>query len=94
MYGRYATSDTQNDTPRVRVIDATGQTFQLSYPTINWSGWGYITLQVVGGSSWGGANDGQFHLPLKFDTLFLFDTDQLAQKGVVYFTPPVLVSFE
>jgi hypothetical protein len=42
---------------------------------------------------WGGANDGVLHLPLKLGASFLLDSSMLAQEGVVYFTPPVLVSF-
>ncbi len=82
-----------NDYANVRVVDSTGQTFQFSYSLISNPGWSYVTLPVVSANNyWGGANDGIFHLPLRFQTLFLLDGNKVAQTSVVYFTPPVLVS--
>lgn len=107
-------------------MDATGQTFQLTYAQLTWTGWQfvpliflcffscfpsfhslsstsplffiivtfrrYVTLPFTASTYWGGANDGQFHLPLKLIASFLLDSTESANSGVVYFTPPVLVS--
>eukprot|EP00026_Physarum_polycephalum_P010130 Phypoly_transcript_10281.p1 GENE.Phypoly_transcript_10281~~Phypoly_transcript_10281.p1 ORF type:complete len:417 (+),score=61.38 Phypoly_transcript_10281:2-1252(+) len=90
--GCWIYASAQLDYARVRVVDATGQTFQLTYGQLTWTGWQYVTFAFLpGGEYWGGANDGQFHLPLKLVASFLLDSTRSANSGVVYFTPPVLI---
>ena len=49
----------------VRVVDATGQTFQRRFIGSTDGEWMPFSLVVDGiGAHWGGANDGKFHQPL------------------------------
>ena len=44
----------------VRLVDATGQTFQPGGQRLDWRGWRPVTIPLDAGSSghWGGADDG------------------------------------
>ena len=69
---------------RVRVTDATGETFQyqLGYmPSRNV----YYTVQLLGfASHWGGNDDGTLDQPLMFDSFVLDDTDGSFASGSVH----------
>ncbi len=80
---------------RLRVVDSTGQTFQMDGGKIDWKGWRYITISLSAqksGGRWGGANDGAMHYPIKWDTIFLLDnTSRQAISGEVYIAAPSLI---
>jgi len=79
---------------RLRFIDATGQCFQPSGPKVTWKGWRFVTLRLAGENAghWGGANDGQVHEPIRWDTLLLVDRDKkLASEGALYIAGPMLI---
>lgn len=86
----------KNELPRLRFVDATGQTFQAAGETIDWHGWKYVTIPMdqasVAHSHWGGANDGVVHYPIKWDTVFLLDRDsKKAAEGAVYLAGATLI---
>ena len=42
-------------------------------------------------SHWGGANDGEVHLPIEWDALFLLDGNRQAMEGEIFLSAPTLV---
>lgn len=92
-FGLWIYGEGKTVSPRMRVIDATGQTWQPSAAAIDWTGWRFVTLDLKPTSGhWGGQNDGVIHYPLKWDALFLLDKvrDQKAE-GTLHFTAPVAI---
>jgi len=92
-FGLWVYGDGQNASPRLRVVDATGQTFQPTAAPIDWTGWRHLTFDFsVPAGHWGGANDGVMHYPIHWDTLFLLD-DVSRQKsdGALYLAAPALI---
>lgn len=78
---------------RLRLVDATGQTFQPGGPRLDWRGWRPVTMRLDAGSSghWGGADDGVIHYPIRWDTLLLIDSASREKTaGEVYLAGPVL----
>ena len=47
--------------------------------------------QRVTWGHWGGANDGEVHGHIEWDTLFLLDGNRRAMKGEIYLSAPTLV---
>ncbi len=67
-------SDGSGNVARLRVVDASGQTFQPDAGRLNFIGWKWLTFAITPHTAhWGGANDGVAKAPLKLDTLFLLD---------------------
>ncbi|NLF72739.1 MAG: cellulase family glycosylhydrolase [Candidatus Anammoximicrobium sp.] len=79
---------------RLRVTDATGQTFQPGGQRLDWRGWRCVTIPLDAGHAghWGGADDGVMHDPIRWDTLVLIDSAVREETaGEVYLASPVLV---
>jgi hypothetical protein len=90
----YVYGDGSGNLARLRVMDATGQTFQPTGGPIDWKGWKLMTFPLDGRDAghWGGANDGVLHYPLRWSTPFLLDSAKREkQSGTIYITAPVLV---
>ena len=47
--------------------------------------------QRVTWGHWGGANDGEVHHPIEWESLFLLDGNRRAMKGEIYLSAPTLV---
>ena len=47
--------------------------------------------QRVTWGHWGGANDGEVHHPIGWESLFLLDGNRRAMKGEIYLSAPTLV---
>lgn len=92
-FGCWVYSDGLRTAPRLRLTDATQQTWQPSGEEMNWKGWRYVEFPLDPATAhWGGAKDGVIHFPLHWDTLFLLDTPrETASQGTVYFTAPVVI---
>jgi hypothetical protein len=93
--GMWVKSDGSGNLVRLRVVDATGQTFQPSAGKLVDPGWGYREFVIAGPDAghWGGANDGVPHHPLKLDTLLLIDQAEPARPsaGTVELAAPTLI---
>jgi len=92
--GMWIYGDGTGNMLRVRVVDATGQTFQPSGELMRWKGWRWIQFPLDDSRAghWGGANDGVVHFPLHFTALLLIDsTDRKKTEGTVYISSPTLV---
>jgi hypothetical protein len=79
---------------RLRFVDSTGQTFQTDGGKIDWKGWRYITFPLSSqkSASWGGANDGGIHYPIKWDSIFLLDNpSKQPVEGEIYLSAPTLI---
>ncbi len=85
------------DALRCRFHDATGQTFQQDMGHLNWSGWRPLRIEFgshPGASHWGGAEDGNLHLPLTWDALILVDSahrDRPGPQSIVVASPYYVV---
>jgi len=91
--GIWVYGDGRNASPRLRLVDATGQTFQPTAATIDWTGWRYVEFDFNAPSGhWGGANDGVMHFPIRWDTLFLIDNVSRQKcEGTLYLASPALI---
>ena len=91
--GVWVYGDGQNASPRLRLVDATGQTFQPTAAAIDWTGWRYIEFDFnAPAGHWGGANDGVMHFPIHWDTLFLIDNvSRQKSDGTLYLASPALI---
>lgn len=95
-FGCWLHGDGKGCQARIRFTDATGQTFQPDGPRIDWTGWRYIHFPMLSTpektlSHWGGANDGEIHYPIKWDTIFLLDNgSRQSVEGEIYLSAPTL----
>jgi hypothetical protein len=92
--GMWIYGDSSGDSPRLRFVDATGQTHQPSAESITWTGWRYVEFPLASqpGGHWGGADDGRVHYPIRWDSLFLLDSVQRkAHRGEISLASPVLI---
>jgi len=70
---------------RLRITDATGETFQYHMPDITWEGWREATASLAKPLvHWGGDNDGEWDLPLRLDSV-LVDSGKEPFESLVYF---------
>ncbi len=92
-FGIWVYGDGHPVSPRVRIVDAAGQTFQPAAATIDWTGWRYLEFDFKAAAGhWGGADDGVKHFPIHWDTLFLIDNDSRQQcQGMLYLAAPSLI---
>jgi hypothetical protein len=91
-FGIWIYGDGKNTSPRLRVRDTAGQTWQPSGRSIDWQGWRYVEMPLDGHTGhWGGASDGVVHFPLVWDSIFLLDNpSRQSNQGAVYITAPVV----
>jgi hypothetical protein len=93
-FGLWVRGDQSGNSLRLRLTDSTGQTFQPAGPTIDWSGWRWVTMDLSDlrkAGHWGGANDGVVHWPLRWDSPLLLDGHRRKTKGTIYFAGMMLV---
>ena len=86
--GVWVYGDNSGNSLRVRVRDASGQTFQPGGPKLNWSGWRWVTFDLehlVEAGHWGGANDGVVKGDLSLETPLLLDGTRHKTSGRIYF---------
>jgi len=70
---------------RLRLRDATGETFQYAAPDIGWTGWQEVTVPLKEAQvSWGGNDDKTWDLPVSLDSV-LVDSAKEPYHGVLYF---------
>jgi hypothetical protein len=92
-FGVWLYGDGSGNIPRLRFTDSTGQTFQPDGEAVRWTGWRWVTFAMEGARSghWGGAQDGQTHYPIRWDSLFLLDNAARDRtSGTVYLFGPTL----
>jgi hypothetical protein len=92
--GIWVHGDGAGNIARMRIVDATGQTFQPDGPPINWKDWKYIVFPLDGthAGRWGGAGDGVMHEPISLDTIFLIDSAARTKTaGTIYLSTPTLI---
>ena len=91
--GIWVYGDGRHASPRLRIVDATGQTFQPASDSIDWTGWRYVEFDFTAPAGhWGGANDGVMHFPIRWDTLFLIDNvSRQKGQGTLYLAAPALI---
>ncbi|MFO0956987.1 MAG: cellulase family glycosylhydrolase [Isosphaeraceae bacterium] len=82
--------DGRGGSPRIRVVDSRGQTWQPSGESIDRVGWRRVVFPLRPSTAhWGGPNDGVIHYPLRWDSTFLFDNpSRRAAEGAVWIAAP------
>lgn len=92
-FGLWVYGDAKGGSPRLRVIDAKGQTWQPAGPVIDWTGWRFIEFTLEPSTQrWGGPDDGVIHYPLRWSSLFLLDNPSRQEvTGEVYLSQPVVI---
>ena len=86
--------DGSGNSLRMRITDDSGQTFQPTGPSLDWTGWRWVTFDLANlehAGRWGGADDGRVHGSLRLDTVLLVDSTRNKTSGTLYFAGPTLV---
>jgi hypothetical protein len=89
--------DGSGNIPRMRFVDATGQTFQPDAEKLTYTDWRYVELPLDAsqGGHWGGVNDGKIHYPIRLETLLLIDSAARQKtEGTVCLSSPTLIYSE
>jgi hypothetical protein len=92
--GMWVYGDGSGNSLRTRITDDSGQTFQPTGPSLDWSGWRWVTFDLANlehAGRWGGADDGRVHGSLRLDTVLLVDSTRNKTSGTLYFAGPTLV---
>lgn len=93
-FGVWVYGDNSGNSLRLRVRDASGQTFQVGGPHLDWTGWRWVTFDLqdlANCGHWGGANDGAVKGNLTLDTALLLDAEGRQTSGKLYFAGPAVV---
>jgi hypothetical protein len=95
-FGVWIYGDDQGMTIKMRITDASHQTFQLrseSVYNINWKGWKYVEMYLKDHESyWGGPNNGVISYPVEYQTLLLLDNPtQSVFNSTIYMTAPLII---
>ena len=92
-FGCWIFGDGGQQTPRLRVVDAKGQTWQPSGELIRWKGWRYVEFKLDKTTAhWGGTKDDVIHYPLRWDAMLVIDNGpRTATAGTLFCTSPVLI---
>ncbi len=80
--------------PYLSFVDSTGQTYEEVGGPINWKGWRYILILMDApqASHSGGANDGEIHYPIHWDSLLtLRNASNQDLSGAIYLSGPILI---
>jgi hypothetical protein len=94
VLGLWVNGNTSGCALRARVLDTTGQCFQLAGPSLDWKGWRWVEFDLANMKKvtfWGGANDGQVHGALRITTLLLVDPVRTKAAGTLWFAGPALI---
>ena len=96
VYTLWIRGDGRGLQPRIRFVDATGQTFQSDGQKLDFNGWRLVKFPLRSEpetplNHWGGANDGEVHLPVKWDNVLLLDNvSREPLEGEIQFAAPTL----
>lgn len=92
-FGCWIFGDGGQQAPRLRVVDAKGQTWQPAGEAIHWKGWRYVEFKLDNSTAhWGGCKDDIIHYPLRWDALLIIDNvPRTAAAGTLFCTSPVLI---
>ena len=98
-FGIWVSGDSSGNNVNVRFVDATGQTFQVNGPRVDWTGWRFLSFPLQSEtprgpiSYWGGANDGEIHFPIRMTTLLLLDSrsDARRHQGAIVWKQPMVI---
>lgn len=76
--------------PRIRLVDQAGQTFQFTGPDINWQGWRFVAIPLdpARAGHWGGPDDGRPRPPLRLYSPILLDPGRRPLAGRILVAAP------
>jgi polysaccharide biosynthesis protein PslG len=86
--GLWVYGDRSGNLLRMRVVDSTGQTFQPNGPALDWTGWRWVSFDLVNlknAGHWGGPNDGVARGELRLDAPLLLDGSSRKTAGTICF---------
>jgi hypothetical protein len=92
-FGLWVYGDNQGIMIKMRIVDTSHQTLQLSQIIVDWKGWKYVQMFVNEvGFYWGGSNDGVVHYPIEYNTLLIIDNwKHSIVKSSIFITSPVII---
>lgn len=96
-FGIWVYGDKAGNHLNVRVTDASGQTFQINGPAVDWSGWRWVVFpigELLHASHWSGANDGKVHGALRWNCPLLLDSTRHSTTGTIYFAGLTLLDVQ
>ena len=96
-FGLWICGDKSGFRLNARVVDASGQTFQINGDVLDWVGWRWVIFpigELKNVNHWGGANDGQIHGALRWDCPLLLDGHRRSATGTVYFAGLTLLDVQ
>ncbi|MDR3405922.1 MAG: hypothetical protein P4L99_25780 [Chthoniobacter sp.] len=97
QFGLWVHGDGKGLVSRLRFVDVSGQTFQPDGPKIDWTGWRFVIFPMKNADEkslahWGGADDGEIHYPIQWDSIFLLDNvSRQPVDGEIYLSAPTLI---
>lgn len=86
--GMWIHGDGSNNALRMRLIDASGQTFQATGPDLSWKGWRWVVFDLTDlkhAAHWGGPDDGVPRGEFKLDCPLLLDGSRNPTQGTIHF---------
>lgn len=91
--GMWVNGDGSRNWIRAQFVDASGQTFQVSYGAVDWVGWKWVSIPVAGNLTqfWGGAKDGVVHGAMRCTVPFIFDSNQKGTSGRIQLSGMTIV---
>jgi polysaccharide biosynthesis protein PslG len=92
--GLWVLGDHSGNLLRMRLTDASGQTFQPNGPALDWTDWRWVTFDLrdlKSAGHWGGPNDGVARGELRLDSLLLLDGSSRKTAGTIAFAGPVFI---
>lgn len=89
-YCLWVHGDGQGVSPRIRLMDQAGQTFQFTGPDIDWQGWRFVAIPLdpARAGHWGGPDDGRVHPPLRLYSPILLDPGRRPLAGRILVADP------
>ena len=92
-FGLLVCGDGRRATLRMQMVDASDQTFELTYGQIDWIGWRYVRFNLSTDRFWGGNRNGQIHWPIRYQTVATLDSAAGSVEGTIQIAcPTVLVA--
>jgi len=89
-YCLWVHGDGQGVSPRIRLMDQAGQTFQFTGPDIDWRGWRFVAIPLdpARAGHWGGPDDGRVQPPLRLYSPILLDPGRRPLAGRILVAAP------
>ncbi|HQX51705.1 MAG TPA: hypothetical protein PLR25_17430, partial [Planctomycetaceae bacterium] len=91
-FGFWVFGDGKQLTPRLRIRDSAGQTWQPSGESIAWKGWRFVEFPLnTSTAHWGGDDDSEVDFPVSWEAVFLLDNPSRKKiAGSIFIAAPMV----